>query len=29
MNLARRGLIVLTLINLFNYVDRYIIAAIS
>src|SRR5205809_5572201 len=29
MNLARRGLIVLSLINLFNYVDRYIIAAIS
>ncbi len=29
MNLARRGLIVLTLINLFNYIDRYIIAAIS
>ena len=29
MNLARRGLIVLTLINLFNYLDRYIIAAIS
>src|SRR6266516_173849 len=29
MNVARRGLIVLTLINLFNYVDRYIIAAIS
>ncbi len=29
MNVARRGLIVLTLINLFNYIDRYIIAAIS
>ncbi len=29
MNVARRGLIVLSLINLFNYVDRYIIAAIS
>src|SRR6266581_3979032 len=29
MNLARRGLVVLSLINLFNYVDRYIIAAIS
>ncbi len=27
--LARRGLAVLTLINLFNYIDRYIIAAIS
>jgi len=27
--LARRGLAVLTLINLLNYVDRYIIAAIS
>jgi len=26
---ARRGLVVLSLINLFNYVDRYIIAAIS
>ena len=29
MNVARRGLIILSLINLFNYVDRYIIAAIS
>ena len=29
MNVARRGLVVLSLINLFNYVDRYIIAAIS
>ncbi|HEV8266437.1 MAG TPA: MFS transporter [Gemmatimonadales bacterium] len=29
MNVARRALVVLTLINLFNYVDRYIIAAIS
>src|SRR6266496_1370724 len=29
MNVARRGLIVLSLINLFNYVDRYIIAAVS
>ncbi len=27
--LARRGLVVLTLINLLNYIDRYIIAAIS
>src|SRR5204862_7052223 len=29
LTVARRGLIVLTLINLFSYVARYIIAAIS
>ena len=29
MNVARCGLIILSLINLFNYVNRYIIAAIS
>jgi len=29
VNVARRGLVILSLINLFNYVDRYIIAAIS
>jgi len=27
--MARRGLLILTLINLFNYVDRYMIAAIA